>query len=82
MSLSEAALKKLTKDEVIELTLESQANLYNSLSDISKELIELRNNFKKIESELSVSKNVNSKLRERAVALEIQCWGNNQYSRH
>ena len=48
MSLSEAALKKLTKDEVIELTLESQANLYNSLSDISKELIELRNNFKKI----------------------------------
>ena len=43
MSLSEAALKKLAKDEVIALTLESQANLGNSLSDINKELIELRN---------------------------------------
>ena len=27
-------------------------------------------------------KNVNSKLHERVVALERQCWGNNQYSRH
>ena len=30
---------------------------------------------------MSVSKNVNSKLHERVVALERQCWGNNQYSR-
>ena len=30
---------------------------------------------------MSVSKNVNSKLHERVVALEIQCWGNSQYFR-
>ena len=30
---------------------------------------------------MPVSKNVNSKLRERVVALERQCWRNNQYSR-
>ena len=30
---------------------------------------------------MSVSKNVNSKLHERVVALERQCWGNSQYSR-
>ena len=30
---------------------------------------------------MSVSKNVNSKLHERVVALERQGWGNNQYSR-
>ena len=65
MSLSEAALRKLTKDEVIAFTLEYQEN-----------------DFKKIESELPLSKNVNSKLHERVVALERQCWGNNQYSRH
>ena len=81
MSLSEAALRKLTKDEVIALTLEYQAKFDNTLSNINKELSELRNDFKKIESELSVSKNVNSKLHERVVALERQCWGNSQYSR-
>ena len=81
MSISEAALGKLTKDEVIALTLEYQAKFDNTLSNINRELSELRNDFKKIESELSVSKNVNSKLHERVVALERQCWGNNQYSR-
>ena len=81
MSLSEDVLRKLTKDEVIALTLEYQAKFDNTLSNINRELSELSNDFKKIESELSVSKNVNSKLHERVVALERQCWGNNQYSR-
>ena len=81
MSLSEAALRKLTKDEVIALTLEYQAKFDNTLSNINRELSELSNDFKKIESELSVSKNVNSTLQERVVSLERQCWGNNQYSR-
>ena len=79
MPLSEAALRKLTKDEVIALTLECQAKFDNTLSNINKQLNKLRNDFK-IESELSVSKNVNSKLNERVVALERQCWGNSQYS--
>ena len=81
MSLSEATLRKLTKDEVIPLTLEYQAKFDSTLSNINKELSELRNDFKKIESKLSVSKNVNSKLHEQVVALERQCWVNSQYSR-
>ena len=66
---------------MIALTLEYQAKLDNILSNINRELSELRKDFKKIESQLFVSKKVNSKLHERLVALEIQCWGNNQYSR-
>ena len=62
MSVSEAALRKITKDEVIALTLEYQTKLDNTLSSINRELSKLRNDFKKIESELSVSRNVNSKL--------------------
>ena len=81
ISLSDATLRILTKDKVIALILEYQAKFDNTLSNINRELSELRNDFKKIESELSVSKNVNSKLHERVVALERQCWGNNQYSR-
>ena len=56
MSLSEVALRKLTKDEVITLTLEYQAKFGNTLSNINKELSELRNDFKKIESELCLNK--------------------------
>ena len=81
MSLSEAALRKLKKDEVITLTWEYQAKFDNTLSNINRELSEICNDFKKIESELSVSKNVDRKLRKQVVALERQCWENNQYSR-
>ena len=62
MSPSETALRKLTKDEVIALILEYQAKFDNTLSNINREQSELRNDFKKIELELSVSKNVKSKL--------------------
>ena len=50
MSLSEAALRKLTKYEVITLTLEYQAKFDNTLSNINRELSKLRNDFKKIQS--------------------------------
>ena len=48
MSLSEVALRKLTKDEVVALTVEYQAKLDKNLSNINKELNELRNGFKKL----------------------------------
>ena len=47
MSLSQAALRKLTKDEVIALTLEYQAKFDNTLSNINKELSELCNELQK-----------------------------------
>ena len=77
-SLPEAALRKLTKDEVIALTLEYQAKFNNALSNINEELSQLRSDFKKIESELTISKYVNIKLHERVVALGRQCWGISQ----
>ena len=81
MSLSGADFRKLTKDEVIALILKYQAKFDNTLSNINNELSELRNDFKKVESELSVSKNLNSKLHERVVTLERQYWANSQYTR-
>ena len=66
---------------MIALILEYQAEFNNALSNINKELSQLRNDYRKIESELSVSQNVNSKLHEQVVALETQYWENNQYSR-
>ena len=51
MSLSEAPLRKLTKDDA--LTLKYQAKFDNTLSNINKELSKLCNDFEKIESDLS-----------------------------
>ena len=49
MPLSEAALRKLKKDEAIALTLEYQEKFDNTLTNISKDLSELWNNSKKTE---------------------------------
>ena len=43
MSLSEATLRKLTKDEVIALTFEYQAKFDNTLSNSNRELSKLHN---------------------------------------
>ena len=81
MSLSESALKKLSKDEVIALALEYQNKFDSTLTNINKEISDLRQNYEKMQSELYVSRQVSSKLREQIVSLERQCWSNCQYSR-
>ena len=81
MALSEAALKKLSKDEIINLALDYQSKFDSTLAGISNELSGLKNDFEKLGSDLSVGKQVNLVLRERITSLERQCWGNGQYSR-
>ena len=88
MSLSEATLKKLSKDEVINLLLDYQnkfettlTRLNTDLSGLRQDLSDLKQNYIKLESELSVARQVNNKLKEHIVSLEPQCWSNSQYSR-
>ena len=88
MSLSEATLKKLSKDEVINLLLDYQnkfettlTRLNTDLSGLRQDLSDLKQNYIKLESELSVARQVNNKLKEHIVSLERQCWSNSQYSR-
>ena len=81
MSLSESALKKPSKDEVIALALEYQNKFDSTLTIINKEISDLRQNYEKMQSELCVSRQVSSKLREQIASLERQCWSNCQYSR-
>ena len=81
MSLSESALKKLSKDEVIALALEYQNKFDSTLTNINKEISDLRQNYEKMQSELCVFRQVSSKLREQIVSLERQCWSNCQHSR-
>ena len=78
MSLSESALKKLSKDEVIALALEYQNKFDSTLTNINKEITDRMQNYEKMQSEIRVSRQISSKLREQIVSLERQCWSNSQ----
>ena len=51
------------------------------MARIESDIGNLRKDFKKVEVDLAITTNVSSKLRERVVSLERQCWSNSQYSR-
>ena len=80
ISLSESSLKKLNKDEIISLALDYQSKFETSLAAIKNELSELKKDFEQLRSDLSITKLVNTKLKEKVVNLERQIWGNSQYS--
>ena len=81
MTLPEETLRKFAKDELVNLPLEYQSKFNSTLANIDKDMGELRNDFKKLEADLAISRSVNTKLRDRIISLERQCWSNSQYSR-
>ena len=76
MALSESALKKLHKDEIINLALDYQSKFDSTLAGIRNELSDLKEDFEQLRSDLSVTKLVNTKLKEKVVCLERQTWNN------
>ena len=76
MALSGPALKKLHKDEITNLVLDYQSKFDSTLAGIRNELSDLKNDFEQLRSDLSVTKLVNTKLKEKVVCLEQQTWNN------
>ena len=81
MALSESALKKLHKDEIISLALDYLSKFDSTQAGIRNELSDLKKDFEQPRSDLSVTKLVNTKLKEKVVSLDRQTWSNSQYSR-
>ena len=84
MALYEAALRKLGKEEIIKLALVYQSKFESKLSsinDVKTGLSELRKYYEKLEPDVIITKQVNSKLYDKIKFLERQCWANEQYSR-
>lgn len=63
------------------MVLNYEENINTTLSQLDDEIRTLNKNLQSLESELSVSKTVNSLLEKRIVDLERQCWKNKQDSR-
>ena len=68
MALSESALKKLHKDEIISLALNYQSKFDTSLAVIKNELSDLKKDFEQLRSDLLITKLVNTKLIEKVVS--------------
>ena len=52
--------------------LNYQSKFNSTLTNIDKDMGELRNDFKKFEADLAISRSVNNKLRDRIISLERQ----------
>ena len=81
MAHTEVSLSKLTKEELVRIALDFQQKHDLLLNKINSDLTDLRKSYNRIESELSVSRNVTSNQRKQIEELQRQCWSNEQYSR-
>ena len=79
---TEAVLNKLTKPELAQLLLKTEATLGSQILDLSKEIKDTFTYLKKLEADIAVVKIVKDRLVERIAKTERQCWENAQYSRH
>ena len=64
MALSESALKKLHKDEIINLALDYQNKFDSTLAGIRNELSDLKKDFEQLRSDLSITKLINTKFKK------------------
>ena len=71
MALSESTLKKLHKDEIINLALDYQSKFDSTLAGIRNKLSDLVKDFEQLISDLSITKQVNTKFKEKFVSLEL-----------
>ena len=75
-----AVLNKLSKPEVVQIILNTEANLGSQITKLTTEVKNLLDHSKKLGADMVIVRNVISKLVERVVATERQCWENAQYS--
>ena len=74
-------LRSYNKQQLIKLFLEVQQQSNKAISKLTNEISLLKENYKKLESDRSVSKTVSSLLTNQMNNVEKQCWASAQYSR-
>ena len=72
-------LRALNKNQIIDLFLKSQEQTNTTIASLTAEIKRLNENFQKLESGVSVVKNVNNILSKQMSSIERQCWKDAQY---
>ena len=78
---TETVLNRLGKSELVQLVLQTEASSVSQITNLTTEVKDLLGYFKKLETDLAVIMNVNSKPMERVVQTERRFWANAQYLR-
>ena len=78
---TENGLEKLLKKDLISIILSQQRKIDQDNIGWLDEIRKLNDNFRKLEADVTVAKNISNLLSQRVVDLERQCWANAQYSR-
>ena len=81
MGHTESSLMKLNKEDSVRLLLDYQGKFKSVLDDLKNKSDELKTIFTRLEADLNISKNVNSKLSERLINVERKSFANKQYCR-
>ena len=80
-SYTKENLDKLLKKDLIATGLAMQSKMSVNSAEVLEEIRKLNSKFHVLQSDLLVTKKVNSELSSRLVNMECQCWTNAQYSR-
>ena len=80
MDHTEASLMKLNKEDLVRFLLDYQGKFNSILDDLENSFDELKTKFIKLEADVNISKNANSKLSDRLINAERKCFANEQYS--
>ena len=76
MSLTRETLMKMNRDVLLGMVLDYEERFDSALPAINDELKELKTEFRKPESDLAISRNVNDKLTKELILVERKCWAN------
>ena len=71
---TEETLRALNKNQIIDLFLKTQKQTNSTIASLTAEIKRLNENFQKLESDVSVVKNVNNILSKQMSSIERQCW--------
>ena len=88
MAQDETSVMKLNKEDLVKITLYYQGKFNGVLDDLKKDvsilktdLPGLKSDFSKLETNIQVTRNVNTTQSERLVKMERRCYSNEQYYR-
>ena len=70
---TETALNKLSKPELVQIISNTEDNLRSQIAELTTEVKDLLAHSKKLEADVAIVRNVNSKFVERVVATDCQC---------
>ena len=81
MSFTREILMKINKDILAGMVLDYKERFDSTLSAINDELKELKTDFRKLESDLAISRNANDKFTKQLILVKRKCWASKQYYR-